>query len=221
MTKKAPPKKAKTPTKKPVKTVPVKASSKKDAKKPILRRRKSLAQVRGSIEDARRWYIQGLIPAEGKRPETRQPSLQDVSVASGTAYRTLERRSKGEGWVAQREEFASKALEVENARLVQAMGDGHARARTAYFRTSLRLQGIVERKLVSHGEALDMTDLSAAGSALRKAQDTTDISVMGSKAAAQGPATQVNAQINVGWPTVAGQPSASLQASLSSLDEAS
>lgn len=196
------------------------AGKPKSKRKAPPRQRKSQAQVRGAIDDARKCYVQAKIPAQGKRPEIRQPSLDDVSKNLGIPLRTLQNRSMKEGWVAQREEFARRLMEVENQRLIQAIADQHVKARGAFFRSSLRLQTAVESGII--GGRLDMTELSAAGSALAKAQKVADIAYLGPVAAKEAGAAnvQVNAQVNVGgWPAISGRPAPELQNRLASLDE--
>jgi|GEM_PF-5070030 len=183
--------------------------------------RKPMAAHRFGIIEAHRWYIQGLVPADGDRPEIRQPSLDDLSRVVGISRRTLENRSTTEGWVLQKETFAKQALALENEKLLQAMADQHARVRTAYFRTSMRGQGLLDRKLAAEGEALDMQAVAAAMTALGKAQLITDTAILGPKAMqAPGAITQNTIQNKiVGWAAISGRPSAALQASLIALDQ--
>jgi hypothetical protein len=190
----------------------------KKVKKP----RRSLAAVRDMVDKARSYYIQGVVPAEGDRVEIRNPSLEDISLAIGIHRQTLLDRSRKEGWVAQRDAFAKQAMALENEKLLQAMADQHARVRTAHLRASLRLHSTVERKLAAEGEALDMQALSAAGSALQKAQVVSDTAILGPKAMqAQGPVAQVNVQTNVtGWAALTGPPTPELRAQLIALQEA-
>jgi hypothetical protein len=187
---------------------------------PIQRRKASLAKVREGIELARGWYIRGVIPADANRAEIRKPSLDDVAARTGVSLCTIQRRSTDEGWVAQREAFAQRVFEIENNRLLQAMADQHARARTAYFRTSMRGQGLLDRKLASEGEGLDMQAVAAAMTALGKAQVITDTAILGPKAM-QAPGAVIQNTIHnkvVGWAQVSGRPSPELQASLVALE---
>ena len=176
-----------------------------------------MAKTRERIDAARTWYIQGLIPTAGDTPELRQPSLDDVSERSGVSLSTLQRRSRDEGWVEQRNAFAKSTAEAENKRLIQSLGDQHARTRAAYFRSSIRLQTTIERKLTHEGESLGMTDLSAAASALAKAQKVTDTALLGAETLEQQEA-QVLPKPVTGWLAISGPPPPDVEAMLASLD---
>ena len=180
----------------------------------------SHAKTRARIDMARRWYIQAIIPAEADRNEVKQPSLDAVAQAVGLPLVTIHRRSQQEGWVEQKETFAKLTLREENQRLVRTLANQHARSRAAYFRSSLRLQSAVERKLSQEGEVLNMADLSAAGSALAKAQKISDTAFLGPLNNQKDPDEEAPKACG-GWPAVSGRLPPALQDYFAKLDEES
>lgn len=242
--KKAPPKKGK----KPAKVVPKAAPKKRPGKSAVItkprpkrsrqsvdRSAKSRAKTRHGLLMAQAWYVARLIPAEGELPEVHTPSLADCALRAGVSLIRCEELSRQDGWVALRaaaqvndeaeklrvEEETRKALVAANNRLIQQVADQHARSRAAYFRTSMRGQSTIDRKLAEQEDRLDMQDLSAAMSALAKAQRITDLTVTGPLALLPKdvvPGVQFNQQLNVSWLTLTAPPNARVVAALAEAD---
>ena len=82
----------------------------------------------------------------------------------------------------------------------------------------MRLQSTIERKLSQEGEALAMVELSAAGSALAKAQKVTDTAFLGPSIAQKGQ-DQITPNPAGGWVSLTKRPTPELQAALAKLDE--
>lgn len=163
-----------------------------------VRQERSLAKIREGIKLVKKWYIQGVIPADAHQAELRQPSLNDLAHRSGLSLSTLQHRSREEGWVDQHEAFARQAMDIENHHLVQILTDQHARARVAFFQSSMRVLTRIDKRMSPEEKPLSLKELVLITLAMGKAQHVCDTAIIGPLALLKN-SEFCNVKAHAGW----------------------
>jgi hypothetical protein len=157
-----------------------------------------LAKIREGIELVKKWYIQGIIPADAHRAELHQPSLNDLAKRSGLSLSTIQHRSREEGWVDQHEAFVRQVMDIENHHLLQILTDQHARARVAFFQSSMRVLKRIDKRMSPEEKPLSLKELASITLAMGRAQRVCDTAIIGPLALLKN-SEYCNVKAHAGW----------------------